>query len=168
MSEKEIFQTLEGDDIFSYEYIQQKRKNDDKSIIAQAGCQEKFLATHADITIFGGSRGGGKSFALLIEALKDVYNPFFNAIILREEKPDLENLIDESNKIFEQYGKYNRSKDDMTWNFEKGGKLHFGIYSQAFTDFQKKYQGKQYAYIGIDEITHMPYKKIQISNDRQS
>lgn len=101
------------------------------------------------------------SFALLVEALKDVYNPYFNAIILREEKPDLENLIDESNKIYEQYGKYNRSKDDMTWNFNSGGRLHFGIYSQAFSDFTKKYQGKQYAYIGIDEITHIPYKKFK-------
>lgn len=161
MCEIEAFKTLHGDDILSYEYIREKRKTDDRSLIAQAGCQEKFLATHADITIFGGSRGGGKSFALLIEALKDVYNPFFNAIILREEKPDLDNLIDESNKIYEQYGKYNRSKDDMTWNFEKGGKLHFGIYSQPYTEFQKKYQGKQYAYIGIDEITHMPYRKFK-------
>lgn len=101
------------------------------------------------------------SFALLVETLKDIYNPYFNAIILREEKPDLENLIDESGKIFEQYGKYNRSKDDMTWNFHTGGKLHFGIYSQSFGDFQKKYQGKQYAYIGIDEITHIPYRKFK-------
>ena len=166
MQELEDFKTVQGNNIYSYEFIQQMRAKEadstsSKNVFAQAGCQEKFLATHADLTIFGGSRGGGKSFALLIETLKDVYNPYFNAVILREEKPDLENLIDESNKIFEQYGKYNRSKDDMTWNFHAGGKLHFGIYSQAFSDFQKKYQGKQYAYIGIDEITHMPYKKFK-------
>lgn len=166
MSNIELFKTLSGEDIYSYEFIQSLREKesnngDSRILYPQAGCQEKFLATHADLTIFGGSRGGGKSFSLLIETLKDIYNPFLNAIILREEKPDLENLIDESNKIFEQYGKYNRSKDDMTWNFHYGGKLHFGIYSQPFSEFQKKYQGKQYAYIGIDEITHIPYRKFK-------
>lgn len=164
--QKEIFRTAQGQDIFTYEAIQSLREADARApnpriVFAQAGCQERFLATHADITVFGGSRGGGKSFGLLVEALKDVYNPFFNAIILREEKDDLENLIGESEKMYAQFGKYNRSRDDMTWNFHNGGKLHFGIYSQAFEEFKKKYQGKQYAYIGIDEITHIPYNKFK-------
>lgn len=130
-------------------------------VYPQAGCQEKFLSSNADITIFGGSRGGGKSFALLLEALKDVNHPHFNAIVMREEKDDLENLINESENIFTQFGRYNKSKDDMTWNFNYGGHLHFGIYSQDLKAFKKKYQGKQYAYIGIDEITHIPYSKFK-------
>lgn len=164
--DKEFFQTIDGSPIFTYDSISKIRKKEAKisnakHLFPQEGCQEKFLSSNADITIFGGSRGGGKSFALLIEALKDVYNSDFNSIILREEKPDLENLINESDSIYGQYGKYNRSKDDMTWNFYNGGKLHFAIYSQDYADFVKKYQGKQYSYIGIDEITHIPYRKFK-------
>ena len=77
MQELEDFKTVQGNNIYSYEFIQQMRAKEadstsSKNVFAQAGCQEKFLATHADLTIFGGSRGGGKSFALLIETLKDV------------------------------------------------------------------------------------------------
>lgn len=162
----ETFKTANGENIITQESILVMRKadaekHDSRFVCAQMGCQEKFLSTPADITIFGGSRGGGKSFALLLEALKDVYHPFFNSIILREEKGDLENLVNESEHIFQQYGKYNRSRDDMTWNFYAGGKLYFAIYSQDMQSFTKKYQGKQYAYIGIDEITHMPYRKFK-------
>ena len=52
-------QTAKGEPVLTYEYVESLRKN--KSflrIIAQRGCQEKFLATNADITIFGGNRGG--------------------------------------------------------------------------------------------------------------
>lgn len=155
-----------GSIVLSFEEMEAIRKADSKKtnspiVYPQAGCQEKFLSSNADITIFGGSRGGGKSFALLLEALKDVNNPHFNALIMREEKGDLENLINESSNLFSQFGKYNKSKDDMTWNFDRGGHLGFGIYSQDIKSFKKKYQGKQYAYIGIDEITHVPYSKFK-------
>lgn len=158
--------TYEGAPVLSFEEVDKMRTADAKNnrenhVYAQAGCQEKFLSTNADITIFGGSRGGGKSFALLVETLKDVYNANFNSVILREEKDDLENLINESDHLYSQFGKYNKSKDDMTWNFFSGAKLHFGIYSQELPAFKKKYQGKQYAYIGIDEITHIPYNKFK-------
>ena len=65
-----IIKTKDGAEVFSFEYIDRiRRKRSDKRIIAQRGCQEKFLATNADITIFGGNRGGSKSFSLLMEAL---------------------------------------------------------------------------------------------------
>lgn len=155
-----------GEEVLPYDVVDAMRRKDEKAahshhIYAQKGCQEKFLGTNADITIFGGSRGGGKTFALLVEPLKDVMNPFLNAIILREEKDDLENIVNESTKLYSQFGRYNKSKDDMTWNFDSGAKMHFGIYSQDLTSFKKKYQGKQYAYIGIDEITHIPYAKFK-------
>ena len=80
-------QTTSGFHVYSNEYIQKLRdldrdKNNPLRIIAQKGCQEKFLATTADITIFGGNRGPGKTFSLLMEGLKDIKTstltpPFF-------------------------------------------------------------------------------------------
>lgn len=130
-------------------------------IIAQTGGQENLLTTAADITIFGGQRGGSKSFSMLLDALYDVANPNFKAMIMRKEKGDLSDLVDNAYRIYSKFGTYNKSKDDMTWNFDRGGSLSFEYYSDSFEDYQKRIQGKQYAYIGIDEITHMEYRKFK-------
>ena len=152
--------------IVSNEYIEQLREDDEKTpnpynIIVQAGGQEKFLTTSADITIYGGSRGGGKSMGILLDALNDVLNPNFRALVMRNEKNDLDDLIETSYGVYGQFGEYNKSKDDMTWNFHSGGFLRFGYYSDAYEDFKKRWQGKQFSYIAIDEITHMTYEKFK-------
>lgn len=114
--EKDI-KTDFGDPVYSYEYIEALRVSDRKKanplkIIAQRGCQEKFLASSSDITIFGGSRGGSKSFSLLMESLKDIYNPYYNSILLRNEKDDLLDLINTSYILYGQMGQYNKSISD--------------------------------------------------------
>lgn len=131
------------------------------AIITQLGGQENLLLSPAQITIYGGCRGAAKSFSMLLEALNDVYCPDFKSIIVRKEKNDLSDLIDTSRRIFENFGDYNRSKDDMTWNFYSGGFLKFDYYAGSFDDFKVRFQGKQFAYIGIDEITHMEYRKFK-------
>lgn len=139
----------------------EKKAAEPSAYFAQKGCQEIFLSTTADVTIFGGVRGASKSFSLLMEALKDVYNPHFNAVILRNERNDLLSLTKDATLLYSQFGTYNKSLIDMTWNFFKGGSLRFEYYSGAYEDFVKRFQGKQFPYIGIDEITHMPYKKFK-------
>ena len=63
-----MIKTSKGEDVLPYEKIEYLREHGGGlKIIAQRGCQEKFLSTTADITIFGGSRGGSKSFSLLME-----------------------------------------------------------------------------------------------------
>ena len=163
--EKDI-KTDFGDPVYSYEYIEALRVSDRKKanplkIIAQRGCQEKFLASSSDITIFGGSRGGSKSFSLLMESLKDIYNPYYNSILLRNEKDDLLDLINTSYILYGQMGQYNKSISDMTWYFKNGGKLKFSYLADSYDDFKKRFQGKQYSFIGIDEITHCSYEKFK-------
>lgn len=157
-----MIKTSKGEDVLPYEKIEYLREHGGGlKIIAQRGCQEKFLSTTADITIFGGSRGGSKSFSLLMEGLKDIKNPFFNAVILRNEKNDLLDLIFTSYRLYSQFGQYNKSINDMTWNFTNGGSLKFSHYSDSYEDFRKRFQGKQYSFIGIDEITHISYEKFK-------
>ena len=163
--EKDI-KTDFGDPVYSYESIEALRVSDRKKanplkIIAQRGCQEKFLASSSDITIFGGSRGGSKSFSLLMESLKDIYNPYYNSILLRNEKDDLLDLINTSYILYGQMGQYNKSISDMTWYFKNGGKLKFSYLADSYDDFKKRFQGKQYSFIGIDEITHCSYEKFK-------
>lgn len=154
--------TTKGEPVYSYEYIESLRKErSEYRIIAQRGCQEKFLASTADFTIFGGNRGPGKTFSLLMEALKDIKNSHFSAVILRAEKGDFKGIIEKSSRLYSQFGTYNKSQNDMTWNFDKGGKLYLTYFSDAMEDFKTRFQGQEYAYIGIDEITHIPYEKFK-------
>lgn len=152
----------DGTPVYTQEYAQAVRdERNPRKIIAQLGGQENMLSSPADITIGGGSRGGSKSYSLLLEAQKDCQNKDFRAVILRNEKPDLEDLEEVSYEIFNQYGIYNKSRNDMTWNFNTGGFLKFSYYEGEWEAFKKRFQGKQFAFIGIDEITHCPFRKFK-------
>lgn len=157
--------------ILTEEYVQMLREQKNThNIIAQLGGQEKMLSCPADIMIGGGARGGSKSFSLLLEALKDCQHPNFRATILRNEKPDLADLVEVSYEVYSQYGFYNKSKNDMTWNFSAGGSLTFSYFEGDWDSFKTRFQGKQYAFIGIDEITHCSYKKFKylLTDNRNS
>ena len=163
MEHDKIVYTKKGEGVFSYEYIDRLRNlKNDFNVIAQSGGQENSLASDADIVIMGGNRGGSKTFTLLMESLPDIKNPRFNAVLLRNEKDDLRDMINTSYLIYSQFGTYNRSISDMTWNFgENAGKLWFSYFADNFEDFKKRFQGKQFCYIGIDEITHCSYDKFK-------
>lgn len=102
-----------------------------------------------------------KSFSLLMEALYDVQNPNFAALLLRKETKDLDSLINDSYKLYSDFGDYNKSLNDMTWNFHNGGWLKFSYYAGSYQAFKDRFQGRQYAYVGIDEITQCEYKKFK-------
>ena len=160
------FRLKSGENLLDPEYIQKLRDDDRKSpnplkIIAQSGGQENMLTSDADIIIGGGSRGGSKTFSLLLEALRDINNPNFMALVLRNERDDLLDIINTSYRIYSQFGTYNKSISDMTWYFKAGGKMKFSYYADSFEDFKKRFQGKQYSYIAIDEITHSEYRKFK-------
>lgn len=163
--EKDI-KTDSGDHVYSYEYIEALRMSDKKNanhlkIIPQKGSQERFVGSNADLTFIGGNRGGGKTYAMLLEAIKDINNRYFNSLIFRKEKKDFDNLEKESYHLYNQYGKYNKSQSDMTWNFYRGGSLAFSHFSDTVADFKERFRGKQYAYIAIDEIPQMEYAKFK-------
>lgn len=95
---------------------------------------------------------------MLMEPLNDIKNKFFNGIIFRKNKDDFENIINESKRWFAKFGRYNKSKDDMTWNFKTGAKLGLTIYDMPMSDFEIKYRGQQFCSIGIDELPQMPFE----------
>lgn len=101
------------------------------------------------------------TFTLLMDGLYDIDNSRFNAIIFRKEKDDLKNIIRDSQTLYKGEGVYNRSKDDMTWYFNSGAMLSLTYYDGMYDDFKDRFQGRQYAYIGIDEITQMDYPKFK-------
>lgn len=94
---------------------------------------------------------------LLTKLLPDINNRYFNGIVLRKNKKDFDNIINEIDKWYSPLGKYNKSNDDMTFYFNSGAHLsltHFDMSPQQFDD---RLRGQQYAYIAIDEVTQLPF-----------
>lgn len=135
--------------IVRYEYV----GKDKCRCIAVSSSDELYITDHFIVT--------HNSFSMLMDVLKDINNQNLSALILRNERDDLLSLISDSYILFSQFGTYNKSISDMTWNFYKGGTLKFSYYADKFEDFKKRFQGKQYSLIAIDEITHCPYEKFK-------
>jgi hypothetical protein len=162
----DLVTTLDGEAIYSHEYIDYLREEDIRTpnpyaILPLKGCQEEFLSSVADIVIYGGKRGGGKSAGILLDALKDYKNKNFNAVIFRKEINDLETIERESELFFHQFGDYNKSKNDMTWNFANGSSVKLTYYAGSLSEFKTRFQGQEIPYIAVDEITQMEYDKFK-------
>ncbi len=98
------------------------------------------------------------TITMLMEPIYDIANKHFNGIIFRKNKDDFENIINESKRWFSNLGRYNKSKDDMTWYFKSGAKLGLTIYDMTMEEMDIKYRGQQFAYIGVDELPQMPFE----------
>lgn len=120
----------------------------------QKGPQTVFLSTTADIAIYGGSAGGGKSFALLLEPLRHLENGRFSAVIFRKTMPQIRNeggLWDESVKMYPLVGGA-PLESKLKWSFPSGMSVRF-----SYLEYDKdvnQWQGSQVPFFGFDEVTH--------------
>ena len=118
----------------------------------QRGKQEEFLRSSADIAIFGGSAGGGKSFALLLEQLYDKDNAGFRSVIFRRTVPMLRQpggLVDTSEAVFPLLGaRLNQST--LEWGFPSGATVKLAGMELESDRFN--WQGAQIALICFDEL----------------
>ena len=122
--------------------------------------QADFLAAGEDEVLYGGAAGGGKSDGIIIDALGLQQNAIdyksYQAIIFRRTFKELSDLIDRSKEIYNQNipGARYTSSPNHVWTFPSGAKIEFGHINHPQERF--KYRGRQFAYIGWDELTLFP------------
>ena len=159
-----INKTLDGKEqqLITQDVIDSASKNVQQHIYQQdvvfkpnTGPQTDFLAASEREVFYGGARGGGKSYAMLIDPLRYCDKTHHRALLLRRTMPELRDLITHSQRL------YNRAfpgakwrEQEKEWRFPSGAKIEFG-YAENMTD-ALRYQGQSYTWIGIDELPQYP------------
>ena len=122
--------------------------------------QSRFLETTADIAVFGGAAGGGKTWSLLYEPLHHVRNnPGFGAVIFRRTYPQITvegGLWDESDRIYPFAGATS-TKGALRWQFPNGSTVVFR--SMENEDDCRNFDGSQIPFIGFDQLESFTAKQ---------
>lgn len=127
----------------------------DREIRPQAGPQENYLASPADIAIYGGSAGSGKTFGLLMEPMRHISNPRFGAVIFRRESVQITNeggLWDNAMELYPLLGGKPRQSPKLAFMFPSGARVSFGHLNLEADVLD--WHGSQIPLIEWDELTH--------------
>lgn len=121
-------------------------------IAPQKGRQEEFLSCPADIAVYGGSAGGGKTWGLLLDPLRHINAPGFNAVIFRRTFPEITQaggMWDEANSIYPYAGGV-PNKSNYSFRFPNDVRIEFN-HLQYDKDLIS-YLGAQICMIGFDQL----------------
>ena len=120
----------------------------------QPGPQETFLSTPADIAVYGGAAGGGKSWSLLYDPLRHIKVPGFGGVIFRRTSPQITSeggLWDEASALYTQVGA-RMLVGSLEAQFPDGPKLSFRHLQHEKNKLD--WQGSAICFLGFDELTH--------------
>ncbi len=119
------------------------------------GPQTQFLAAVEQEVFYGGARGGGKSYAMLVDPLRYCHKQHHRALLLRRSMPELRDLISHSQRLYTRaFPGAKWREQEKEWRFPSGARIEFG-YAENLTDVLR-YQGQSYTWIGIDELPQYP------------
>ena len=120
-----------------------------------SGPQTQFLAAPEREVFYGGARGGGKSYAMLVDPLRYCSYANHRALLVRRTMPELRDLIQKSQLLYSKaFPNAKWREQEKEWRFPSGAKIEFG-YAENMTDVLR-YQGQSYTWIGIDELPQYP------------
>lgn len=123
--------------------------------------QVRFLASTADVLLYGGGAGSGKSLCALIwllglnNGIDDLARyeiESYNGLIFRKNRKDLADLIKASKRIYPHIDPgavYNNS--DNYWKFSSGATIYFS-YFERFEQCESQIQGQEFQSILAEEV----------------
>ena len=116
------------------------------------GPQTQALNSPADILLYGGAAGGGKTDLLLGAA----HTKHSSGIIFRRQYKQLSGIIDRGKEMFGHISKFNGQL--QRWQFTtRRGYLELGA-CQNLGD-EEAFQGRPHSFIGFDELPHFTKKQ---------
>lgn len=121
--------------------------------------QEEALVSSAFETLYGGSRGGGKTDAGQAWMLYDIEHPRFKGLVIRRNATDLSDWIGRAKVM------YLPAKAVFTANpprivFPSGATIALGHLNDA--NSYERYQGHEYHRMLIEELTQIPSEELYI------
>lgn len=122
----------------------------------QKGPQTQFLKCNADIAVYGGAAGAGKTFAILMEPIYHLHVQDFGCVIFRRNSTQVRNeggLWDTSLHIYANPQLMGEPKESsLEWKFPYGSRIKFAHLEYDSTVLS--WQGSQISLIIFDELTH--------------
>jgi hypothetical protein len=119
------------------------------------GPQTEFLAAGEREVLYGGSAGGGKSYAMLADPLRFMGHPAFSGLLLRHTTEELRELVFKSQEMYPKiWPGIKWSERKMQWTAPSGARLWMSYLDRE--DDVLRYQGLAFSWIGFDELTQWP------------
>lgn len=117
------------------------------------GQQMKYFNCDASIILAGGGAGGGKTHALLMDALRGLGHPGYEAAMFRKTRIQHAiggGLRNESQKYYSKVPGSEFNKSELQWDFPHD--CHVKFYG---CDDPSKYDGLQCAFLGVDQLEQL-------------
>ena len=149
-----------------------RKKNKPLPLKPQAGPQEAFLATSADIAIYGGAAGAGKTYAELLEPLRHINVKNFGAVIFRRESSQIANEggpWDTAREMYEPLGATFVESPRYIARWKKR-KVKITFSHMQLERHMYQWDGSQIPLICFDELQHFTEKQFwyMLSRNRSS
>ena len=131
---------------------------------AQLGPQYDFIECPVQDILYGGARGGGKSFGILghfLAKAAETYSSLkkdkcFNGLLIRRSYPELQDILKKADIIFNGIADYTKHTRTYTFTDKQYGKATLRF---SYLDKDKdadRYQGHDYQWLGVEEAGNFP------------